>query len=121
VVVNAVVLTAGCAIAAVLAADPLVVALGLVLVGANVASNPVLAAVLERIVPAGRTALGYAAFQLVYAAGFGGGGILAGALYDADPHLPFVVTIALALPVASVVALVVTRIVRAGRAAAAAA
>jgi hypothetical protein len=48
----------------------------------------------------------------VYTIGFGIGGISAGALYDSDPHLPFLVTVALALPVAMVGALVVTRIVR---------
>lgn len=113
VVINALVLTAGCAAAALLASDALLAALGLVLVGANVASNPVLAATLERIVPPGRSALGYASFQLVYAVGFGAGGIVAGSLYEADAHLPFLLTVALALPVAVVVALVVTRIVRA--------
>jgi MFS family permease len=113
VMVNALVLTVGCAMAALLASNGILVAIGLVLVGANVASNPVLAALLERIVPPARAALGYASFQLVYAAGFGVGGIAAGALYDADPHLPLVVTVALALPVAVIVALVVLRITRA--------
>jgi len=31
----------------------------------------------------------YTGFQLVYALGFGGGGLLSGVLYDADPLLPF--------------------------------
>ncbi|HVR89237.1 MAG TPA: MFS transporter [Candidatus Limnocylindria bacterium] len=113
VMTNAFVLTVGCAIAALLTANGVVVAIGLVLAGANVASNPVLAALLERIVPPARAALGYAAFQLVYAAGFGVGGIAAGSLYDADPRLPFLVTVALALPVAAVVSLVVAHIARA--------
>lgn len=112
VLANALLLTIGCAIAALLASNGILVAIGLVLAGANVASNPVLAAVLERVVPRARLALGYAAFQLVYAVGFGVGGIAAGALYDTDPHLPLVVTIALALPVAMVFAVVVTRIGR---------
>ncbi|MDP9320845.1 MAG: MFS transporter [Chloroflexota bacterium] len=112
VIANALVLTLGCAMAALLASNGMFVAIGLVLVGANVASNPVLAALLERIVPPARAALGYATFQLVYAAGFGAGGIAAGALYDADPHLPMLVTVALALPVAAIVALVVARIAR---------
>ena len=68
------------------------------------------AALLERVVPPARAALGYASFQLVYAAGFGAGGIAAGSLYDADPHLPMLVTVALALPVAVVFAIVVARI-----------
>lgn len=112
VLVNALVLTVGCGMAAVLASNGILVAIGLVLAGANVASNPVLAALLERVVPPARAALGYASFQLVYSAGFGAGGILAGSLYDADPHLPMLVTVALALPVAAVVALVVHRISR---------
>jgi MFS family permease len=113
VVTNAFVLTVGCAIAALLASSGPLVAVGLILVGANAGSTPVLAALLERVVPRARAAVGYAAFQLVYTVGFGVGGIAAGALYDADPHLPFLVTVALALPVAVVVALVVTRIVNA--------
>jgi MFS family permease len=113
VLANALVLTIGCVMAALLGSNGILVAIGLVLTGANVASNPVLAALLERIVPPARAALGYASFQLVYAAGFGAGGIAAGALYDADPHLPFLVTVALALPVAVIVALVVVRITRA--------
>ena len=112
VIANAMVLTIGCAMAALLASNGVFVAIGLVLAGANVASNPVLAALLERIVPPARLALGYASFQLVYAAGFGAGGIVAGSLYDADPHLPLLVTVALALPIAVVIALVVARITR---------
>jgi MFS family permease len=118
VVANALVLTIGCAMAALLASNGILVAIGLVLAGANVASNPVFAALLERIVPPARSALGYASFQLVYAAGFGAGGIAAGSLYNEDPHLPLLVTVALALPVAAVIALVVARIVRDDRPAA---
>jgi MFS family permease len=110
IVANALVLTIGCAMAALLASNGIFVAIGLVLAGANVASNPVFAALLERVVPPARAALGYASFQLVYAAGFGAGGIAAGSLYDADPHLPMLVTVALALPVAVVFAIVVARI-----------
>jgi DHA1 family inner membrane transport protein len=113
VLANAAILVIGCAIAALLAANGVLVAAGLILVGANVASNPVLAAMLERIVPPARAAVGYAAFQLAYASGFGAGGIVSGALYDADPHLPLLTAAALALPVAAVIALVVTRIARA--------
>ena len=110
--VNAVVLTIGCAMAALLASNGILVAIGLVLAGANVASNPVFAALLERIVPPARAALGYASFQLVYAAGFGAGGIAAGSLYNEDPHLPMLVTVAVAVPVAAVIALVVARAAR---------
>ena len=112
VLANATIVVVGCAIAALLASNAVLVAVGLILVGANVASNPVLAAMLERIVPASRAAVGYASFQLVYALGFGGGGIVAGSLYDADPHLPLLATVALALPVAAVVSIVVARIGR---------
>lgn len=112
VMVNAVVLTIGCAMAALLAANGILVGIGLVLAGANVASNPVFAALLERIVPPARAALGYASFQLVYAVGFGIGGIAAGSLYNEDARLPLLVTIALALPVAVIFALVIARAVR---------
>jgi MFS family permease len=112
VVANALILTLGCAMAALLASSGVLVAVGLVLVGANAGAVPVLAALLERVVPRARSAVGYASFQLVYTLGFGAGGIVAGSLYEADPHLPFLVTIALAPPVAAVVALVVTRIAR---------
>ena len=112
VILNALVLTVGCAMAALLAANGIFVAVGLVLAGANVASNPVFAALLERIVPPARAALGYASFQLVYAVGFGIGGIAAGSLYTEDARLPMLVTIALALPVAMIFALVIARAVR---------
>lgn len=113
VIVNAAVLVVGCALAALLASNGFLVAIGLILVGANVASNPVLAALLERIVPPSRLALGYASFQLVYGAGFGAGGIAAGALFDADPHLPLLAAAALGLPVAGLVAVVALGITRA--------
>jgi MFS family permease len=112
VIVNALVLTLGCAMAALLASNGILVAIGLVLAGANVASNPVFAALLERIVPPSRAAFGYASFQLVYAVGFGAGGIAAGSLYNEDAHLPMLVTIALAVPVAAIIALVIGRTVR---------
>ncbi|HEV2249591.1 MAG TPA: MFS transporter [Candidatus Limnocylindria bacterium] len=112
VLANAVVLTVGCAMAALLASNGILVAIALVLAGANVASNPVLAATLERIVPPSRAALGYASFQLVYAIGFGSGGIVAGSLYSEDPRLPLLVSAAAALPVATVFAVVIARIVR---------
>lgn len=121
VVLNAVVLTIGCAMAALFAANGILVAIGLVLAGANVASNPVFAALLERIVPPSRVALGYASFQLVYAVGFGIGGIAAGSLYNEDARLPMLVTIALALPVAVIFGLVIARAVRDGAPAASAA
>ena len=111
VILNAVVLTIGCTMAALLAANGMLVAIGLLLAGANVASNPVLAALLERIVPPARVALGYASFQLVYGVGFGIGGIAAGWLYDEDARLPMLVTIALALPVAVIFGLVIARAV----------
>jgi len=59
-----------------------------------------------------RAGLGYTGFQLVYALGFGGGGLLSGLLYDADPLLPLLVQIALAIPVTAAVAVIVARVLR---------
>ncbi len=112
VIANAVLLTVGATLAALATGSVVVVAFATMLLGANVASNPVLAATLERILPPHRLALGYSAFQLVYGVGFGLGGIAAGALYETDPFLPLLATAGLALPVAAMVALVVVRIVR---------
>jgi predicted MFS family arabinose efflux permease len=80
------------------------------LLGATQAANPVLAAAVERILPPSRVALGYATYQLAFAVGFGSGGTVAGFLYEADPLLPFLVTVALALPIAATVAVVIARI-----------
>ncbi len=113
-------LTLGAAIIALGGRNETLLALGSLLLGAQTAANPVLAAALERILPTARSALGYSAFQLVYAVGFGGGGVLAGVLYDADPLLPLLVQVGLAIPVTASVAVVVTRIVRGARAAASA-
>ena len=88
--------------------EPLVAlaALGL---GATQAANPVVASAVERIIPQARAALGYATYQTAFAVGFGSGGTIAGFLYDADPLLPFIVTAALALPIATVVGIVIAR------------
>jgi len=91
-------------------------ALGSFLLGSQTAPNPVLAAALERILPPARSALGYTGFQLVYALGFGGGGLLSGVLYDTDPLLPMLVQLALALPVTVTVAVIVARIMSSRRA-----
>jgi len=91
-------------------------AIGSFLLGAQTAPNPVLAAALERILPPARASLGYTGFQLVYALGFGGGGLLSGVLYDADPLLPLLVQLSLALPVTATVALIVVRIMSSRRA-----
>jgi MFS family permease len=90
-------------------------ALGSLLLGTNSALNPVLAGALERILPPARTALGYSGFQLVYALGFGAGGLLSGVLYDADPLLPLLVQLALALPITAAIAVIVSRIVASRR------
>lgn len=50
----------------------------------------------------------------MYALGFGTGGLLSGVLYDADPLLPLLVQVALALPITATVAVIVARIVRPG-------
>jgi len=86
------------------------------LLGAQIAPNPVLAGALERVLPPARTALGYAGFQLVFALGFGTGGFLSGVLYDADPLLPLLVQLALALPLTALVAVIVSRIMSTRRA-----
>jgi predicted MFS family arabinose efflux permease len=59
--------------------------------------------------PAARAAFGYATYQVAFAFGIGGGGALAGFLYEADPLLPLIVTAALALPIAAMVATVLVR------------
>lgn len=87
-------------------------AVGSLLLGSQTAANPVLAAALERVLPAARSAVGYSGFQLVYALGFGTGGLLSGVLYEADPLLPLLVQVSLALPVTAAVAVIVARIVR---------
>lgn len=90
---------------------PLLLA-GSLLLGANQAANPVVAAAIERVLPPARLSVGYAGFQLAFTAGAGAGSIVAGTLHDTDPHLPFLVSAALALPVAAVVSLVVVSAVR---------
>lgn len=87
-------------------------ALGSFLLGSQTAATPVLVSALARVLPPARTGLGYTGFQLVYALGFGGGGLVSGVLYDADPLLPLLVQIALALPVTAAVAVTVSRVVR---------
>ena len=104
------ILTAAAALMAFAGRAEPVIALAAFLLGATQAANPVLAAAVERILPPSRVALGYATYQLAFAIGFGGGGVAAGFLYEAEPLLPFIVTVALALPVAAIVALILTRI-----------
>ncbi len=106
-------LTVGAALIALSGRNEPTLALGAFLLGSQTAANPVLAAALERVLPPARSALGYSGFQLVFAVGFGTGGLLSGVLYDADPALPLLVQVALALPVTATVAVIVTRIVRA--------
>ncbi len=90
-------------------AEPLV-GLAALLLGATQAANPVVASAVERIIPPARAAQGYATYQVAFALGFGAGGTAAGFLYDADPLLPFIATAALALPVAAIVAAVLSRV-----------
>src|SRR5260370_15155350 len=61
VLANALVLTLGCAIVALLAGNGVVVAAGLLLAGAHLASHPGVAAPLQRIAPPAPPAPGYAA------------------------------------------------------------
>ena len=106
------VLTIGAGLIALSARNEAPLALGSLLLGSQTAANPVLVSALARVLPASRSGLGYTGFQLVYALGFGAGGLLSGVLYDADPLLPLLVQIALALPVTVTVALIVSRVVR---------
>ena len=86
--------------------------LGALLLGSQTAANPVLVSALARVLPPARAGLGYTGFQLVYALGFGSGGIVSGLLYDADPLLPLLVQIALAIPVTATVAVIVARVLQ---------
>jgi len=106
------VLTLGAATIALAGRGEPLLALGSLLIGSQTAANPVLVSALARVLPPARTGLGYTGFQLVYALGFGGGGIVSGILYDADPLLPLLVQMALALPVTAAVAVILSRVVR---------
>jgi len=88
-------------------AEPLV-GIAALLLGATQAANPVVASAVERIIPPARAAQGYATYQVAFALGFGAGGTIAGFLYEADPLLPFIASAALALPVAAIVAAVLS-------------
>lgn len=103
------VLTVGAILMALSGRNEATIAVAALLLGATQAANPVLAAAVERVLPVKRAALGYATYQVAFAIGFGSGGTAAGFLYEAEPLLPFIVTAALALPVAATVAIVVAR------------
>jgi MFS family permease len=106
------VLTLGASIIALSGHNEATLGLGSLFLGSQTAANPVLVSALARVLPPARAGLGYSGFQLVYALGFGGGGLLSGLLYDADPLLPLLVQIALAIPVTAAVAVIVARVVR---------
>jgi MFS family permease len=106
------VLTLGAALIALAGHSVPVLALGSLLLGSQTAANPVLVSALARVLPPARAGLGYTGFQLAYALGFGGGGLLSGVLYDSDPLLPLLVQIALAIPVTATVAVIVARVIR---------
>ena len=108
-VAAATVLTTGAGLIALSGRSEPLIVIAALLLGATQAANPVLAAAVERIIPPARIALGYATYQFAFAIGFGGGGTVAGFLYEADPLLPFLVTVALALPVAAVIGVVIGR------------
>ena len=107
------VLTFGAAVIALAGHDRAPLAFGSFLLGSQTAANPVLVSALARVLPPARAAFGYTGFQLAYALGFGGGGLLAGVLYDADPLLPLLVQLSLAIPVTATVAVIVSRVLRA--------
>lgn len=106
------VLTLGASIVALSGHNETTLGLGALFLGSQTAANPVLISALARVLPPARAGLGYSGFQLVYALGFGGGGLVSGLLYDADPLLPLLVQIALAIPVTAAVAVIVGRVVR---------
>jgi MFS family permease len=106
------VLTLGAGTIALSGRNEVPLALGSLLLGSQTAANPVLVSAISRVLPPARAALGFTGFQLVYALGFGSGGLLSGVLYDADPLLPLLVQVALALPVTATVALIVARVIR---------
>ena len=106
------VLTVGASIVAFSGQHQTTLAIGSLLLGSQTAANPVLVAALARVLPPARAGLGYTGFQLAYAIGFAAGGLLSGVLYDADPLLPFLVQVALALPVTVTVAAIVSRVLR---------
>jgi MFS family permease len=108
-VAGAGVLTAGAGLMALSGRTEPLLLLSAFLLGATQAANPVLAAAVERILPPTRVALGYSSYQLVFAIGFGGGGAVAGFLYETDPLLPLLVTVGLALPVAALIGVVLAR------------
>lgn len=110
------VLTLGAGIVALSGRSEAPLALGSLLLGSQTAANPVLVSALARVLPPARAGLGYTGFQLVYALGFGGGGLLSGVLYDSDPLLPLLVQVALALPITAAVAVIVLRVIRSGEA-----
>ena len=107
-----VVLTLGAGTIALSGRSEVPLAVGALLLGSQTAANPVLVSALARVLPPARAGLGYTGFQLVYALGFGGGGLVSGLLYDADPLLPLLVQIALAIPVTATVAIITGRVLR---------
>jgi MFS family permease len=108
------VLTLGAGTIALSGRSEVPLALGALLLGSQTAANPVLVSALARVLPPARAGLGYSGFQLVYALGFGGGGLVSGLLYDADPLLPLLVQVALAIPITATVAVIVQRVVHSG-------
>jgi MFS family permease len=106
------VLTLGAGTIALAGRNEVLLAVGSLFLGSQTAANPVLVSAISRVLPPARAGLGFTGFQLVYALGFGSGGLLSGVLYDADPLLPLLVQLALALPVTATVALIVARVIR---------
>jgi hypothetical protein len=90
----------------------MLLALGMFTLGAQIGANPVLAALVSRVLPHARITLGYATLQLVSRLGTAVAAVVAGLLYNRDPHLPLLASAALAVPVATAVVLVGYRIAR---------
>lgn len=108
--VDAIVLTAGALVLVLASGSETIVALSIFLIGANLAPLPVLAAAVEPHLPSERSAVGYATVGFAYALGVSAGTVLAGSLYEGDATLPYLVTAALALPVATMLALAVRHV-----------
>lgn len=107
-----IVLTLGAGIIALSGRSEGPLGVGALLLGSQTAANPVLVSALSRVLPPARASLGYTGFQLVYALGFGGGALVSGVLYDADPLLPLLVQVALAIPVTATVAVITARVLQ---------
>src|SRR5262249_33542018 len=92
--------------------DAALLAVGMFLLGAQVGADPILAALMSRGLPPAPITLGYSTLPLVSPLGRAVAAVVAGLLYNRDPHLPLLASAALAIPVATAVVLFGSRIAR---------